>query len=296
MTRPDILPLMQQTFGFQVEILNAQIVNQHTDYWVMIAELREPTLTVVIKIAGENAPLNHDFERTAMLHQLVGVQTRVPIAEILAVGVFDAWQYLIKEHIPGEVWRNVYPRLDVRQKRDAHQQIGAAVAQIHAISFPAFGEIGAADSENFRDALENRTKWSIQNPRLHGIILSLIAEHEALFRGINKARLCHEDLHHQNILFRETGSGWELATILDFEKAWAGHAEIDLARLEFWDGMVGDGFWEGYGAAFDPGYAQRRLIYQLLWCLEYAAPTERHLRDTQWVCEQLGIPVITDFG
>jgi hypothetical protein len=32
-----------------------------------------------------------------------------------------------------------------------------------------------------------------------------------------------------------------LATIQDFEKAWAGHSETDLARLEFWRGMTSVG-------------------------------------------------------
>ncbi len=292
MTLPDILPLLQQTFGFQVEILNAQIVNQHDDYWVLIAELSDPALTVVVKIAGENAPLAHDFDRTALLYQLVAVQTRIPMPEILAVGVFDSWQYLIKEHIPGVEWRSIYPQLDAAQKQGAYRQIGAAVAQIHAMTYPAFGEIGGDEAINYVEALQERAKMSIKNPRLQDIMLSVIEQHEALFREVRDASLCHEDLHHGNILFTDAG---ELATILDFEKAWAGHAEIDLARMEFWDGMVGDGFWEGYGGVPDALYAQRRPIYQLLWCLEYAAPTERHLRDTRRLCEQLGLPAVVSF-
>lgn len=296
MPTPDIRPFLQQTFGSRVEIFESRIVNQHADYWVIIAELLQPTLSVVVKIAGENAPLASDFERTTMLHQLVRAQTNIPTAEILGAGVFERWKYLIKAHIPGEEWRNVYAQLDAEQKRDAYEQIGAAVAQIHAIKFPAFGEIGAAGTPDFLTALKERAKLSIKNPRLQDMMLSVIDQHGRLFREINEARLCHEDLHHRNVLFKNVGSRWQLATILDFEKAWAGHAEIDLARLEFWDGMVSDGFWEGYGGVRDVLYEQRRPVYQLLWCLEYAAPTERHLADTGRLCEQLGIPAITDLG
>jgi len=85
-----------------------------------------------------------------------------------------------------------------------------------------------------------------------------------------------------------------LAGILDFDKAWAGHSETDIARLDFWDNMMGDGFRQSYTQThlFEPQYAQRRLVYQLLWCLEYAASTPRHKADVQRLCEQLHIAPI----
>src|SRR5512140_194938 len=104
-------------------------------------------------------------------------------------------------------------------------------------------------------------------------------------------------LHGHNILFRLEQGEWRLATILDFDKAWAGHSESDLARLEFWRGMMGLEFWPGsdfwpasvFWSTYEqvhrlePLYAQRRLIYQLFWCLEYARPTPEHLADTRGV-------------
>ncbi len=61
--------------------------------------------------------------------------------------------------------------------------------------------------------------------------------------------------------------------------------------------MVGLGFWDGYGAhgAVSDGYASRRPIYQLLWCLEYARDTPEHLADTRRVCDELGVPAPTHF-
>jgi Ser/Thr protein kinase RdoA (MazF antagonist) len=51
-----------------------------------------------------------------------------------------------------------------------------------------------------------------------------------------------DDLHGHNILFQYDLGKWRLATILDFDKAWAGHAESDLARLEIWKGMASEAF------------------------------------------------------
>jgi fructosamine-3-kinase len=104
-------------------------------------------------------------------------------------------------------------------------------------------------------------------------------------------------LHQYNILFHQVHGHWQLAAILDFDKAWAGHHEIDLARLDLWDGMTQTDFWQTYQRVLpiDPLYAQRRPVYQLLWCLEYADSTPKHLADTQRVCQELNIPLVTNF-
>jgi hypothetical protein len=107
----------------------------------------------------------------------------------------------------------------------------------------------------------------------------------------------HFNMAYYNVLFDRREGQWRLATILDFDKGWAGHPETDLARLELWTGMVGDGFWPAYRAVrpVADGYAERRPIYQLLWCLEYAQNTSRHLADTAHLCQELGLPAIERF-
>ena len=82
-----------------------------------------------------------------------------------------------------------------------------------------------------------------------------------------------------------------LLGIIDWDKAWAGPAESDLARMAFWDHMTGPGFWSAYGtaASTDPA-ARRMLIYQLMWCLDYNEATPRHRADTARLCRALGVP------
>jgi hypothetical protein len=38
------------------------------------------------------------------------------------------------------------------------------------------------------------------------------------------------------------------------------------------------------------------LVYQLLWCLEFALPSARHIADTQQVCDALGVQLPKPFG
>jgi aminoglycoside phosphotransferase (APT) family kinase protein len=104
--------------------------------------------------------------------------------------------------------------------------------------------------------------------------------------------LCHDDLHHQNLVFRPGPDGWRLVAVLDWDKAWAGPDESDLARLAFWDDMTGPGFWSVYRAAVPAadGEEERWAIHQLLWCLEYDVPSRRHRSDTDALCRRLGLP------
>lgn len=300
----DLLPqLLRQTFGAKVELGGYTIGNQHHDYLVLLARLRHPSVEVVIKLAGPEAPLICPFDRTAMLHKLVATYTAIPMPEVLAVDVSYQnwpWRYLIKTHIPGQEWAAVRPQLNSEELSEAYRQIGTAVAQLHAIHFPAFGELavdGSIQGNVFYVALDAHAWHSIRSARLRDLFSSVLENRRDLFLDIRQASLCHEDLHKHNLLFQHQQGQWRLATILDFDKAWSGHHEIDLARLELWEGAMDEVFWQSYEAVcpIESLYKQRRPIYQLLWCFEYARPTAEHLVDTRRLCEELGLPRLVWF-
>jgi len=239
-----------------------------------------------------------------MLHRLVAAKTNISMPEVLAVDVSCQtvpWRYFIKRHIPGQEWATVREHMNQQELANAYQQIGTAVAQLHAIDFPAFGELSAdgaiPNDTPYTATLAERARHFIQNERLRDFFLSVLEQSAYLFSDVRNASLCHEDLHGHNILFQLEEGQWRLATILDFDKAWAGHCESDLARLEFWKGMMAKEFWWAYEMVhpIEPLYQQRRRIYQLLWCLEYAQPTAEHLADTQRVCAELGLAPIQHF-
>ena len=293
-----LLLLLRQTFGSKVELIDCQIGNQHHDYLVLLLQLHRPSVKVVVRLAGPEAPLICPFDRTAALYGLVAAHTTIPMPQVLAVDVsYQAWpwRYLIKTHIPGQEWAVVRWQMSMEELSDAYRQIGDAVAQLHAIRFPTFGEVAVDETaqkvEPYFAALTERARQSIKNARLRDLFFSVLDGQRHLFLDVRHASLCHEDLHQHNILFQYRQGQWHLATILDFDKAWAGHHETDLARLEFWKGMTSKEFWPAYEAScpIEPLYKQRRPIYQLLWCFEYAKPTAEHVADTQHLCAELGL-------
>ncbi|MCP4428272.1 MAG: phosphotransferase [Chloroflexi bacterium] len=300
-----LLALLKEMIGSKVELVDYKIGNQRRDYLVALVQLARPSLELVVKLAGPDAPYYYPFERTAVLHNLVTKHTTISMPELIAIDVSYQkwpWRYLIKTHIPGEEWANARYQMNVEQLAGAYRQMGDAVAQLHTIQFPAFGELAADGqvqaSASYLAALRKRADASIQKARLRDCFFSALEQYAHLFDDVDAANLCHEDLHQHNILFEKRQGRWHLATILDFDKGWAGHCETDLARLDLWTDMTNELFWRAYEAIrpVESLYKQRRPIYQLLWCLEYAQSTAKHLADTRRVCQRLGVPIIESFG
>ena len=204
-------------------------------------------------------------------------------------------------YIPGEEWAVVRSHMNANQLADSYRQFGNAVAQIHTIQFPAFGELTESgyvqNGTTCLPALRKHASNHIQKPYHLNIFSDVLDQYAHLFNDVGTANLCHEDLHMHNILFTQYQGQWRLATVLDFDKGWAGHHETDLARLDLWTDMTNEAFWQGYQAVrtVDPLYEQRRPIYQLFWCLEVAWQSKKHLADTRQVCEELGIPNIASY-
>jgi len=292
-----LVQLARRTLGAKAELAGYRLLKQHPDYVVLVARFTHPAMLVTVKLAGPRAPLPCPFDRTAALLHMVRTNTSVPVPEVLAVDVNYVewpWRYMIKSYVPGQEWAVVRHGLKNDQLAIAHRQIGQAVAGLHAIRFPGFGELSAEGTIQpgaaYTLALAERATRRIADTRRAERFVALLRDKGHLFADVTQSSLCHEDLHGHNILLSIDKGQQRLTAILDFDSAWAGHHESDLARLEFWRGMTGEGFWEAYKELHNLAetYPQRRLIHQLMWCLEYDSTTPQHLADTRRVCEALG--------
>ena len=295
----NLLPqLIEQIWGSKVIIGQLSVLNEQDDYLVVILDLHSLSGKVVVKLAGPAAQYLCPFDRTASILKQVASRTTIHLPEVLGVDVSYQkwpWRYLILSYLDGEEWATAREKMSTAQEQCAYSQIGDAVGQLHTIRYPYFGELGCDGTihtgKSFQGALADRAKLIIESPRSLDLFLFVLDRDNHLFKDVDQARLCHEDLHRYNILFEQNREGWQLKTILDFDKAWAGHSESDLARLTFWTGMTSPEFWAAYQRLhhIDDGFRERQIIYQLLWCLEYARSDAGHLADTRRICESLGI-------
>jgi aminoglycoside phosphotransferase (APT) family kinase protein len=250
---------------------------------------------LVLKVAQESNE-SVDFERTRAATARARA-AGVPTPAVLAADNSGraGRRYLLLEHLDGVPWRQVRPQLEPSQVAAAHEELARAVLTLQSISFGSCGEFdrqGQLVGRSLLDALRQRAELRVVDPRARDSFHRLLDRAADLFRGPESSTLCHDDLHHGNVLFRDRRGRWELAGLLDWDKAWAGPAESDLARMAFWDDMTGPDFWRVYRAAVPTteGQRERSLIYQLLWCLEYDDGSPRHAADRAALERRLRVP------
>jgi aminoglycoside phosphotransferase (APT) family kinase protein len=224
----------------------------------------------------------------------------VPVAETLAADASyraGPWQYLVHSYLDGIPWLLARPRLGADEVELAHRQLAETLLALQTVELAGYGELdrsGRASGTDLLSGLRHRAELRLTEPRNRALFDQVLDQNGELFADAPDATLCHDDLHHANVIFRLDGRGPELVGIIDWDKAWAGPAESDLARMAFWDDMTGPGFWSAYGtaASTDSAAARRILIYQLMWCLDYNESTPRHRADTARLGRALGVDAV----
>jgi aminoglycoside phosphotransferase (APT) family kinase protein len=287
---------VRAVLGSETTVTRVAQLRAGQEQFVLELTLSRPPGRLVLKVAGPGAPVGVDLHRTATALSLARA-AGVPVPTVLAVETSHwsgPWSYLLQEHVDGLEWRRLRPLLAPEQIRTAHGEIATAVLAMQSVRFSSFGELNAAGEpagDDLGTALRHRAELRILDPGRRTTFVDVLDRMASLFDDQLRSTLCHDDLQHTNLIFREARGGWELAGVLDWDKAWAGPSESEIARMAFWDDMTGPGFWEVYEAVTPPaeGRSERALVYQLLWCLEYPVSTPRHRADTASVCRRLGV-------
>lgn len=282
--------------GTGVRIERVDPVQSAETSTVLRLSLAAPPRHVVFKATRRGAAEGTDYARTAAVVDLARA-AGAPVAAVLASDTSERsapWQYLLQEHVPGTEWRRVRPLLGADEVSAVHASIAEAVLAIQTVRFDGYGELdrrARPAGRTLLDAVRGRARGRIVDRRRRQVFLDLLEQHADLFCDRpGAATLCHDDLHHGNVVLDRRDGRWRVAGLLDWDKAWAGPAESDPARMGFWDDMTGPASWRTYRAAVpaEPGSEQRALIYQLLWCLEYDVATARHATDTRTLLRRLG--------
>jgi len=288
---------VKRQLGRSTRISHVEALQVGGHHAVLLMTVEPSSRRLVLKVAGPGDKRAIDYDRTATVTALAQA-AGAPVPAILAVDTSyraGPWRYLLLEHVDGVEWRHVRPLLDGDEVSSAHRQIAAALLAIQSVRFSSFGELngrGQPAAGDLLSALRRRAEIRIADEHARDSFNRLLDREAALFVMGNQApTLSHDDLHHANLIFHAAQGRWQLAGVLDWDKAWAGPAESDVARMAFWDDMTGPGFWEVYRAAVPmiDGRSERMLIYQLLWCLEYNETSTRHLIETNSLRGQLGI-------
>lgn len=272
-----------------------QVVHAGEGYWVLLC--RHCNEDVVVKLAAKTS-VAPSFEAASAKHTLIQRLVGVPMATMIAADDTCSripLRYSIQSRLKGRTWFATRGGLGEHESRLVLTDLGEIVGRLHQPILPSFGDLTDPKEPNCAVALETHATKIIANPKLRDQFLRLLSASSGLWAGL-KAGITHDDLHGFNILLK-TGGTPRVSGVLDFDKAWSGPVESDLARMELWQGMTSPAFLRAYRRLVPelPGYADRQPFYQLLWCLEFAQNTLEHLATTNQLAARLGMPRVERF-
>jgi aminoglycoside phosphotransferase (APT) family kinase protein len=234
----------------------------------------------VLRIAPPGDAVFCFYERGMMkqepdIHRMLLEKTTVPVARIVA---FDRTHelidrdYMVMERLPG------LPLTEAAvDPHAAFRQVGAMLAQCHAITAERYGYLGAhrpmepqaswVDAfvvmwNALLDDVAATGHYSAEERAALGKLLELNLAH---FDRPVDASFLHMDIWHQNVLVDERG---RVTGIVDWDRALWGDPEIEFAVLDYC-GVSVSAFWEGYGKERDVSEAaQLRRVFYLLYELQ----------------------------
>ena len=244
----------------------------------LVARLADPAVGGAVDLARTNA--------AAALAAGAGVPAPEAVG-LRRAGGPGQWDCLLLEHVPGIPWSELRGSAGAGAVAAVHAQVRDVLAALRAVRMPSFGELdadGQPDGSTLLAALHRRAALRISDPARRSLMARVLEQEAALLPDVDGAVLVHDDLHSANLLVTDEAEP-VLTAVLDWDKAWAGPADGDLARTAFWDGLPDLAPDE---AAAHP---ERRLrVQQLLWCLEREDDSPRHAADTAALCRRLGVP------
>jgi hygromycin-B 7''-O-kinase len=151
-----------------------------------------------------------EMEREAAA--LSAVAGRLPVATpaLLAVGMFDSWEYLVQAPLPGAILHTIWVELEPAARAALAYQQGTLMAALHALPLH---DIPASLEFDWKAMLGAQRAECVAEMQRAGVADTLVQQIESYLDatpGDNEPPvLLHGDLTHLNIL--RTGNGWTYA-------------------------------------------------------------------------------------
>jgi hygromycin-B 7''-O-kinase len=187
----------------------------------------------------------------------------LPTPELIAIGLFEEWPYMLMTAVPGLPAYKVWDDLDERDQLFIVNQLGGLIGKLHqhapiaqlATDWEAFLEARLSRWVERHDPSEPWTSWLAE--RLDRFT-------EPPFEPI----LLHADITNDNLLLSESGSRWRISGFIDFGDAMMGHPYYEfVAPLTYYTlgrPQLSRLLLESYGLELTPERAQRLTTYCFL--------------------------------
>ncbi|RFP15220.1 hypothetical protein D0T25_19000 [Duganella sp. BJB488] len=225
---------------------------------------------VIVKLVPPNWRRQGDKE--ILVAPLLEGRLSLQTPRLIGSGEIDNWVFVITSRLTGVLLADVWPSLDVGQKRAIMVQTGQVLRELRAV---AFGE-NIAIKVDWPSYLRELTVGCLARHQrrkmpagLLGQVLPYI-EAAGEFAKAGEARLIHMDIHPWNLMARQEAGRWKLDGLLDFGDAIVGHSDrfellTPLIFMAQGNPILLDALLESYGGAADASPIELRR--QLTACM-----------------------------
>jgi Ser/Thr protein kinase RdoA (MazF antagonist) len=229
---PAVTAVVERTFGTAPDRVERTDAGRlHDTYFVDAAGT-----AAVVQFATERGGGTDSLRLGTNCYRLFR-DTSVPVPDVLSDGVetYDGREFVVVERLPGE---SVDGQVTPARMRAA----GRALARIHACgpTFDAPGRLRFEDDEpvvdpafqpDYRAWLLGELRDNLETLREAGFdaadaVAALFDEAGDRIPTAFESVLCHDDFSPENVVF----DGDEVTGVLDFDRAYAGHAARDVVK------------------------------------------------------------------
>ncbi|MFB9430647.1 aminoglycoside phosphotransferase family protein [Streptoalloteichus tenebrarius] len=222
---------------------------------------------------------------------LAAVEGRLPVPTpgVEAVGECEGWGYVLMERLRGESLTAVWPRTSPRQRDRLADELGAALAAMHAIEDPVLDRLGPADWERF---VAEQRAGCVDQQRRAGLGEPWLAQVPDFLDAVPLAPptppvLLHTEVMSDHLLVTPCDDGWTLSGLFDFEPAMRGAREYEFAAVGLFVSRGDAAFLRRLLTAY--GYAPHQLGEDL--SRRFLAYTLLHVySDLRWYLQELPAP------
>lgn len=211
-------------------------------------------------------------------------QLAIPTPQLIAAETQDGWPYLLMSRLHGTRLVDAWPRLSAAERDRFAEELGAAVAALHAIDTTALAGLGP-DWDGFISA---QRASAAQRQRARRLAPEWVEQVEPFLERwmpppAPKQVLLHTELMREHLLV----DGGRLTGLFDFEPAMLGAPEYDFASFGLFVSCGDARFLRRALIAY--GYAGHQLD-EALQCRLMAHTLLHRYSNLRWYLERLPLP------
>lgn len=176
-------------------------------------------------------PFRNCFVREKKALEFVGGKISLKTPEIVEIGEFEGFDYLIQPQIPGELMNRIdWLKLPKKEQKRFIAKLAVQLKEIHQLNPDSFqcdwAEFVADRAETF---IERQIAHDVNTSVLKG--LPKFIENNLKLVPTSPTVFMHSDVHFGNLRILPSNSSWEISGLFDFADSRRGFHEYDFLAV-----------------------------------------------------------------